>query len=79
MKTYETSITKMVGTPGNFTSLLYFSAGFKVGKPGNPAANLEVCVPIYLVNEVSGLVRPYAGGGFQLTIQLPIKSKSNEK
>ena len=79
MKTFESSIVKMLGNPHTFTSLLYFAIGFKLGDSSKPSANLEFGLPIYLINETSGLVRPYAGGGFQFSVQLPIKSKSNEK
>ena len=72
MESYQNEVIEIIGVSSSFYASLYFSAGFSLGKDSKPRVNLEICVPyFFLTTEVSSLVTPQAGGGFQLNIQIP--------
>lgn len=79
MNTVEEEVTGDFSDPSSFFSSLYFSGGIQIGRDGKPGLNLEVCFPyFFLTGHVSGLVIPEYGGGFHLSFQYPLNSKSHE-
>ena len=80
MTTFQDDVSKMVGHPGSFYSFFYGAFGLRYGQPSKPAINLELCLPtVVLSKATSGLVIPQSGGGVQVSIQIPIKQKSNNQ
>jgi hypothetical protein len=76
MESYEEEVTEIVGQPALFSASLYTSVGLRIGRNSKPTASIELCAPVIALNqESSAMVSPIAGGGFQVNIQLPYKSK----
>lgn len=58
--------------PADFISVLYCSAGFVFGSGDNPRLYIEATLPsFYLTENTSSLVNPIAGGGLQISLQIP--------
>jgi hypothetical protein len=75
MNIYQKDLTAMVEKPGKFFSSIYGGVGFKIGRDQKPSLSLEACGPYYIFTSKSaGLLHPIIGGGFQLNVQIPIKS-----
>jgi hypothetical protein len=77
MEPYQKDVAVLVGEPRSVSSTVYGSGGIRLGREFKPNISFEICLPaIYLTGESSGLVNPISGGGFQLNVQIPIKSKA---
>ena len=76
MDPYKQDLLEKVGQPKTFYSSLYGGGGIRFGKDMKPSVSIEMCMPyLFLTSESAGLVNPIVGGGFQVNIQIPIKSK----
>jgi hypothetical protein len=76
MESYQKDLTAEVGQPKSFSSSVYGAGGVRLGRESKPSISIEICVPyLFLTSESSGLVNPIFGSGFQLNVQIPIKSK----
>lgn len=76
MEPYEDEVAEIVGQPELFTASIYTSVGLRIGRQSKPTVSIEVCAPVISLNpESASMVSPIAGGGFQVNIQLPYKSK----
>ncbi|MEA3445350.1 MAG: hypothetical protein U9R19_11575 [Bacteroidota bacterium] len=72
MEAYESEVADKFDKPNNLLVMLYGAGGIKIGKDSNVNLSIETHVPsIILTNNVSGLVNPIAGTGFQINIQIP--------
>jgi len=77
MELYQDDMVKKVGQPNVFSSSIYGAGGIRIGKESKPSISIEACLPyLFLTSESSGLVNPIAGGGFQINLQIPIKTKA---
>lgn len=77
MRPYEDDIVQMLDKPDKINSAVYGGIGFKLGKDQKPSLSLEACMPyINLTSRTYGIVQPLFGGGFQLNLQIPIKSRA---
>lgn len=78
MEQYQDDVTEIVGQPELVGASLYASAGLRIGKSSSkPTVSVELCAPVINLNyEPNSMVSPIAGGGFQVNIQLPYKSKA---
>lgn len=76
MEPYQNDVAKIVGKPESFSSSLYGAVGLRIGKGSKPSVSIELCAPVVTLNsESSAMVSPIAGGGFQINVQVPYKSK----
>jgi hypothetical protein len=76
MNPYKTDLTAQLTKPTNFYSALYGGVGIRIGRDLKPSVSIEVCTPyLFLTSKSAGIVNPIFGGGVQLNIQIPIKSK----
>lgn len=76
MEPYQNEITDKIGKPGSFSSSFFGAGGVRYGRESRLMISIEACVPyVFLTTETSGLVNPQFGGGFQISVQLPLKSK----
>jgi len=76
MDPYKNELTAKVAGPKPFYSALYVGGGFRLGKELKPSVSIEACMPyLFLTQNSGGLVNPIFGGGFQINVQIPIKSK----
>lgn len=76
MEIFEKDISDQVKRPGPVSFAMYVGSGFKIGTDQKPSVSIEACFPYFILTPHSfGMLYPYFGGGFQLTFQLPIKSK----
>lgn len=77
MKPYERDLVAMLNQPERISAAMYGGAGFKFGRDQKPSISVEACMPyMFLTSETSGILKPVFGGGFQLNLQIPIKSKA---
>jgi len=77
MEPYQKDVIAIVGKPNSFSSSLNGSMGFRIGRLSKPSVSLEICfASLFLTSKSSNLVNPIYGGGFQLNVQIPIKSKA---
>jgi hypothetical protein len=76
MNSYKEDLTAKIGQPKTFYSSIYGGGGIRIGKELKPSISIEACMPyLFLTSKSFGLVNPIFGGGFQLNVQIPIKSK----
>jgi hypothetical protein len=76
MEIYEKEISDQIKKPGPVNFAMYLGSGFKIGTDQKPSVSIEACFPYFILTPHSyGMLYPYFGGGFQMTFQLPIKSK----
>lgn len=76
LEPYQDDVTEIVGKPELFSASIYGSVGLRIGRNSKPTASIELCAPVISLNpESASMVSPIAGGGFQVNIQLPYKSK----
>ena len=76
MNPYKKDLIAQLAQPKNFYSALYGGAGIRIGRDLKPSVSIEVCTPyLFLTSKSAGMVNPIFGGGLQLNIQIPIKSK----
>ena len=78
MDKYEHDITSKFDEPSDFFIPLYFGAGLILGNDQKSNVSLEFLVPSFvLTKNVSGILEPVTGFGFQLNIQIPV-NKNHE-
>ncbi|MBI4647992.1 MAG: hypothetical protein HY738_15755, partial [Bacteroidia bacterium] len=76
MNPYKEDLTAKVGQPKTFYSSIYGGGAISIGRELKPSISIEACMPyLFLTSESFGLVNPIFGSGFQLNVQIPIKSK----
>jgi hypothetical protein len=76
MDSYQSEVTSIVAKPDGLSTSMYGAIGFRIGKETKPLVSIELCLPVLFVAPQSpGLISPVTGGGFQLNVQIPIKSK----
>ena len=76
MNPYKNELTAKVANPKPFYAAAYVGGGFRFGKELKPSVSIEASMPYLLITQNSaGLVNPIYGGGFQINVQIPIKSK----
>jgi hypothetical protein len=76
MDVYEKDISGQIKQPGAVSFALYAGSGFKIGTDQKPSVSIEACFPYFILTpQSSGMLHPLFGGGFQLTFQVPIKSR----
>ncbi|MBK9356854.1 MAG: hypothetical protein IPN08_05620 [Bacteroidales bacterium] len=72
----EDEVADLIGDSEPVSASVTVSAGVRVGRESKPAINLEAGLPtVFMTSGSSGLVNPVFGGGFQISFQIPIKSK----
>ena len=77
MEPYEKDISNQIKQPGPVSFAMYAGSGFKIGTDQKPSVSIEACFPYFiLTSQSSGMLHPLFGGGFQLTFQVPIKSRA---
>lgn len=77
MDQYKGNVAKMVGNPKAFCLGFNLSVGYKCKIPNISNINFEVSLlTAFFTKETSGLVNPQAGSGLQISIQLPINTKT---
>jgi len=76
MEPFQKDVTEIVGQPESFSSSIYGAVGLRIGRNSKPSGSIEICVPaVFLTSETSAMVNPIVGGGFQINVQIPYKSK----
>jgi len=76
MNPFQKDVKELMGDPKSFSSSIYASAGFRLGRESKPSVSFEVCLPsIFLTSESSSLANPLWGAGFQLNVQIPLNTK----
>jgi hypothetical protein len=76
MGLYESELNERIEKPGKFSSSIYGGGGLRLGRNLKPSVSIEAhLLNVFLTSKSSGLVYPKEGGGFQLNMQVPIKSK----
>jgi hypothetical protein len=74
MEQYEKGLVAKLRQPGKMNFAFYGGAGFKFGRDMNPSVSIEANFPYWFYNpESSGMLHSYYGGGFQISIQIPVK------
>lgn len=77
MDIYADDITNKLDEPGRLNVITYSGAGIKIGRDQKPSLNVEANLPLlYLNPEQKGITKPIYGGGFQICVQIPIKSNA---
>ncbi|MBU0763563.1 MAG: hypothetical protein KJ607_01875 [Bacteroidetes bacterium] len=72
MEIYENEVIDRFDEPNDWLSSLYFSGGLQFGKKNRMNINMEaVFLSFILTNNNSIINNPVAGGGFQVSIQMP--------
>lgn len=72
MEKYQDGILNKIQDPDTFYSTMFLGFGIKLGKNDKPNINIEACLPaLYLSDYSTGLVKPEAGGGIQINLQIP--------
>jgi hypothetical protein len=72
MKDMKDEIAAIPGKPNSFESRIYAGFGFCFERESKPDLSIEFCFPsLVLTKDVSGLVDPITGVGFQLNMQFP--------
>ncbi len=72
MAKYNDAIGDLIEKPWTAFAAAHLGVGFKLGKPGKTAVMWEIAVPAALIAPKDGLVTPQAGGGFQLSVRIPL-------
>jgi len=76
MEIYEKDISGQIKQPGAVSFAMYAGSGFKIGTDQKPSVSIEACFPYFILTpQSSGMLKPLFGGGFQLTFQVPVKSR----
>jgi hypothetical protein len=76
MEINEKEISDQIKKPGAVSFAMYAGSGFKIGTDQKPSVSIEACFPYFVLTpHSSGMLKPLFGGGFQLTFQVPIKSR----
>ena len=76
MNPYKNEVTAKIAKPKSFYGSIYCGYGLRIGKDLKPSVSIEVCMPyLFLTSKSYGLLNPIVGSGFQLNVQVPIKSK----
>ena len=76
MNPYQNDLIAILEQPEKLSASIYGAGGIKFGRDQKPSISIEVCMPyLFLTSKSSGLLHPIYGGGFQLNVQIPIKSK----
>jgi hypothetical protein len=76
MNPYKNDLVAKLGHPKTFYSSVYGGGGIRIGRDFKPSVSIEACMPyLFLTSKSAGMVNPIFGGGLQLNIQIPIKSK----
>lgn len=72
MEIYQNDVIQKFDEPGNLFSRMYFSGGFNIGKADNINVNLEVVFLSFILSDNCSVINnQLAGGGFQVSIQMP--------
>jgi hypothetical protein len=73
MDKYEDVVTKMFDEAEDFYSTMYLGFGVKFGRVGKVNLNINAQVPAFvLTGNSAGLVKPVAGGGVNVSVQIPL-------
>lgn len=73
MNQYESDVENLIEDPWKFYSTFQLGVGMKIGKAGKPGVNLEACVPEFIAANIdNSFVSPDFGGGFRLSIRIPL-------
>ncbi|GEM_PF-1239747 len=73
MDKYEEDVAKLFDEAEDFYSTMYFGIGVKVGRVGKINFNIDARIPAFvLTGKKAGLVQPIAGGGVNISVQVPL-------
>jgi hypothetical protein len=79
MAGYEKELTDRIEKPNSFYSIAYGGFGVRFGKEYGPSLNIEAHVPSVIITPYSStLTDANIGSGIEITLQIPLNSKTKQ-